>query len=254
MEQSNKTFSVGAANDEMNNPDKTEVVGFSATQANAELNLRRPEVTSANETFTTNQSQSFSSSTAEEELPKEVVMTEEDWLTDATFIQDAKTLQEELGLIQKNKPSSEYLESQQGIRIGPDAYPSIEELEAGMKAAQETYVPADSEYAEGLMSRLGNLNWNLPDLGLTAMGISDWSEEAQVALIRSMKRYDEMPLELRHVGRALGGVATDPSSYLGFTVFASALSKVALKGAATNLLKKAITAPTTVAALEGAAL
>ena len=246
-------FSITSIQDEMDNPerkDSSSVTGaFSAASVKKEM---EPPVEAAEATPTVADVEAFSVNEVEAEEVKE--MTEDDWVLDESFIQDAKVLQEQFKFLSERQGADDYMKSQQGIRIGPDDYPSIEELQAGMKAGQESFEGfSDEEYAKGLMSRLGQLNWNLPDLGLTAMGIEDWPEEAQVALIRSMERYDAMPTELRHVGRGLMGVATDPSSYLGFTAFGNAMSKFALKGSATSVLKKALASPTAVAAVEGAA-
>jgi len=191
----------------------------------------------------------YSQETIDEEIPN--AMTEDDWLKDASFIQDARTLANHLPIIEKSIGGSEYLADQQGHDAMFKPTLSIEEMQAGMAAATEAYVHQDADYAKGAMEAIGQIQWNLKDLGLTAMGVSEWPEEAQMALIRSMKRYDEMPTELRHIGRAIGGVATDPTTYLGFGAFASAMGKVVLKGAATKLLQKLVATPTGIAALEG---
>jgi len=191
----------------------------------------------------------YSQTLIDEEIPNE--MTEDDWLKDESFIQDARTLANHLPIIENSKGGAEYLADQQGHDAMLKPTLSIEEMQAGMAEANEAYVHQDADYAKGAMEAIGQIQWNLKDLGLTAMGVSEWPEEAQMALIRSMKRYDEMPLEMRHVGRSIGGVVTDPTTYLGFGAFANVMGKIALKGAATNLLKKLVASPTGIAALEG---
>jgi len=182
--------------------------------------------------------------------------TEDDYLVDPDFTADAKTLAPFLNFMNENQGASDYLKSTQVIRTDPDSYPSIEELEAGMAAAQEAYVPEDTEFTEGAMEAAGNVQWNFTRLGITAAQVSDWPEEAQMALIRTMKTYDDVPFEKRHAWRAAKGILSDPTTYTGFGIFAKAMNKVVLKGGAATLLKslvsKPVVAATAVAGVEGA--
>jgi len=183
--------------------------------------------------------------------------TEDDWLTDDSFIADARTLADYMPIVNKRQGASEFLKTTQGKPIVGDNHLSLEELEAGMAQGMEEYVHQDGEFTQGAMEAIGQIQWNFTDLGLTAMGVSEWPEEAQMALIRSMKRYDDMPTDMRHVGRSVGGIASDPTTYLGFGVFAKAIGKLGLKVGATELLKKlstkVVTKATAVASAEGAA-
>ncbi len=170
--------------------------------------------------------------------------TEDDWLQDESFIADARTLAPKLNIqglgVDLGSGAEEYMESQQGTNAMFKPPVGIDELQAGMAAANEAYVApefTDQEYAEGAMQAIGQIQWNLPDLGFVAMGIEEWSDEEQMALIRTMERYDAMPLELRHFGRAAKGIATDISTYAGFGLFAQAAKGLVLKGGATALLK-----------------
>ena len=178
-----------------------------------------------------------------------VEKTEDDWLTDTSFIQDAKTLADFMPVVDKTLGSKEFMVEQQGTDTMFKPAVGIDELQAGIEAATEAYQHSDEQYAEGAMQAIGQLQWNLKDLGLTAMNVGDWPEDAQMALIRSMKRYDDMPVEMRHVGRAATGIISDPTTYLGFGIFAKALGKVGLKGGATALLKSMVSKTVGTAAL-----
>ena len=183
--------------------------------------------------------------------------TEDDYILDPQFQADAATLAPWLGTVSSNQGAADYLESQQGIQIGPDSYPSIEEMQAGMAQANEDYVADPEEVARDTMDAIGQKQWNMTDLGITAANIGDWPEEAQMALIRTMKAYDDVPFEKQHAWRAATGIVTDPTTYLGFGTFRTLISKVALKNGATKLLaslaSKPVVAGATVGLVEGAA-
>ena len=185
------------------------------------------------------------------------VKTEDDYLTDDSFLADAKLLADYLPVLPPDGGGASYMESIQGIPVVGQRQLGLDEIEAGLQAARENYAPSDLEYTEGMMDTIGQIQWNLPDLGLTAMGVSDWPEEAQMALIRTMQIYDDVPTEARHYLRAAKGIASDPSTYVGFSFFAQALKNIALKGGAVSLIKSLVSKPvlgaTAVAAIEGGA-
>ena len=183
--------------------------------------------------------------------------TEDDYVVDPDFIADAKTLAPYLDLIDTNKGADNYMASIQGSPIIGDRGIGIDEMQAGMDAAQESYVPEDTEFSESLFENAGSVQWNFTRLGITAAQISEWPEEAQMALIRTMKTYDAVPFEKRHAWRAANNIIQDPTTYTGFGIFAKAMSKVAMKQGASALLKSLVSKPvvvgTAVAGLEGSA-
>ena len=185
------------------------------------------------------------------------VKTEDDYLTDDSFLADAKLLADYLPVLPPDGGGASYMESIQGQPVVGGRQIGLDEMQAGMEVARENYAPSDLEYTEGMMDAIGQIQWNLPDLGLTAMGVSDWPEEAQMALIRTMQIYDDVPTEARHYLRAAKGIASDPSTYVGFSFFAQALKNIALKGGAVSLIKSLVSKPvlgaTAVAAIEGGA-
>jgi len=185
------------------------------------------------------------------------VKTEDDYLTEDSFLADAKLLADYLPVLPPDGGGASYMESIQGQPVVGGRQIGLDEMQAGMEAARESYAPSDLEYTKGMMDAIGQIQWNLPDLGLTAMGVSDWPEEAQMALIRTMQIYDDVPTEARHYLRAAEGIASDPSTYIGFGFFAQALKNIALKGGAVSLIKSLVSKPvlgaTAVAAIEGGA-
>ena len=117
------------------------------------------------------------------------VKTEDDYLADDSFLADAKLLADYLPVLPPDGGGASYMESIQGIPVVGQRQLGLDEIEAGLQAARENYAPSDLEYTEGMMDAIGQIQWNLPDLGLTAMGVSDWPEEAQMALIRTCLLY-----------------------------------------------------------------
>jgi len=74
--------------------------------------------------------------------------------------------------------------------------------------------------------------------GNLAFDVGDWSEEEQVALVRLMAQYEELPVSWETTKRAAVGLASDPTTYLGLSFVLSALSKIALKPMAANAVKR----------------
>ena len=169
---------------------------------------------------------------------KFVAKTEDEWREDPEWIGYAKLLNAKLGTVDKFKAEAEYARSIQGT-FG-SAAPTMEERQAALAEAKANVTYTDDEYSRGLLYRVGNLKWNFKDLGLTALGFSDWSDEEQTALIRAMAIYDSMPTEARHVKRAFGSVVSDPTTYAGFGIFASVVSKLGLKSGAAKALNHAV--------------
>ena len=160
--------------------------------------------------------------------------TEEEWLTDPELVQLGRTLSPVRNVVDRNAGAKEYLNETLDYSNVPLVQKMLEfpETQEAMQAANEGYEYTDLDYAQGALDTVGQMKWNLPDLGLTALGFSEWSDEQQIALIRSLEIYDSMPTQLRHIGRALGGVATDPSSYIGIGAIANIISKIGVKSGA----------------------
>ena len=175
-----------------------------------------------------------------------VKKTEADWKLDASFISDAKLLSGRLNTVDVGSGSEEFMASLQGTNAMFQPQMGIEAMQAGMAEADERFVPrevSDEEYTQGAMEALGKLEWNTTDLGLKAYGFNEWSDEEQTALIRSMERYVGMDNEAQHYGRAIKGIATDPSTYLGLGLFAKAAKTLVLKNGASQVLKSLMSKP-----------
>ena len=92
--------------------------------------------------------------------------TEDDWLQDESFIADARTLAPKLNIqglgVDLGSGAEEYMESQQGTNAMFKPPVGIDELQAGMAAANEAYVApefSDQEYAEGAMQAIGQIQF-----------------------------------------------------------------------------------------------
>ncbi len=115
---------------------------------------------------------------------------------------------------------------------------------------------ADSDLTKETLDWLGTTRWNLVKQGKLAFDVSDWAEEEQEALVRLMMQYDKLPISTETTKRALEGIATDYTSYVGFGFIAKALASVGLKGSAATLVKDFVSKKATgvglVSAAEGA--
>ena len=109
----------------------------------------------------------------------------------------------------------------------------------------------DGALTKETLDWLGVTRWNMVRLGELAFDVEDWSEEEQLALVRLMAQYEELPISWETTKRAAEGLATDPSSYVGLSFVLNTLAKVALKPAASNAVKEMMKKTGTVATVTG---
>ena len=109
----------------------------------------------------------------------------------------------------------------------------------------------DGALTKETLDWLGVTRWNMVRLGELAFDVGDWSEEEQLALVRLMAQYEELPISWATAKRAAKGLATDPSSYVGLSFVLNTLAKVALKPAASNAVKELMKKTGTVATVTG---
>ena len=195
---------------------------------------------------------------AEPEPVEEV--TEESMFNSEQFREDAMTLFQK-GYIdgpEMKSRSQEYLEGFQGNMALGKPTVGLDEIQSEMARldSQEQPMPETDAIVKEAINEIGRIRWNLVRTGKLAFDISDWSDEEQQAMIRSMSMYEQLPTSMKTVERAVEGVASDPTTYAGFGFVLNALSKIPMKAGAAAMLKGLANQSTTktatsIAAAEG---
>ena len=200
--------------------------------------------------------------------------TEETMVNNPQWMADAHTLKDVIGLGVRKAPDpvSEYMSTQQGTETMFKPPVGIDALQAGMAEAVESYVPPerrdllidgveldDAALSNSLMDWVGRTQWNTTKMGTLAFAeVEDWSEEQQVALVRSFTTYNEdLPVTWASTYRGLAGLASDPLTYFGIGFIVNSLSKLVLKPAAVALLRQrigSVAGITAISAAEGGVL
>lgn len=92
----------------------------------------------------------------------------------------------------------------------------------------------DEQFADYGINYMGWFNNNLPRMTVSAAVIANQDKDKQRALLYAMQAYDDTGNSLASTGRAIKGIAADPTSWFGLTsfgitMFAGQVSKQALK-------------------------
>jgi hypothetical protein len=136
------------------------------------------------------------------QLPQERKITDEAFNTDPTWINNAKTLFKEVE--------------------GSD------------------FKGNDADAADWLKNYVAQTNWNLVGAGTTILDtVNKLSPSGKQALLQSIEEYEQAPTSMESVGRAVKGIATDPTTYAGLGV-GSVLTKTVGRKAAMEGLKQAL--------------
>ena len=115
---------------------------------------------------------------------------------------------------------------------------SVYEMNEGEDAPKLT---SDEEYAKYGLNYMGWFNYNLPKMGLEATQLKEASPEQQQDFITLMDMYDEKSASFAGFGRALKGIVSDPSTYVGLsTLGAGTLGAQALKQGIKQGVKEAV--------------
>ncbi len=178
----------------------------------------------------------------EEGLPPEEVFTEESFHADSQSITDSRTLSKYMTsaidpeIARAFMPMHESDDRQlTAAEIMADAGQAesrtmSEILSEGEEIARTEL--GDGHFTKSTLDWLGTTRWNMVKTGELAFDVGSWSEEEQLALVRLMAQYEELPVSWETTKRAAKGLATDPTTYMGLSFVLSTLSKLALKPAA----------------------
>ena len=131
----------------------------------------------------------------------------------------------------------------------------VYELNEGVDAPK---LDLDEQYANYGLRYMGWFNYNLPKMGLEATQLKQGTDEQKQAFVTLMDMYDEKAPSLQGFGRAVTGVLSDPSTYVGLGTFGTATAgaqalKQAIKEGVKQGTKAGLKRGAKIGALEGAA-
>ena len=115
---------------------------------------------------------------------------------------------------------------------------------------------SDEQYANYGLRYMGWFNYNLPKMSLEATQLTKATDEQKNAFVNLMDMYDQKQASLAGFGRALKGLSTDPSTYLGIGTFGAATAgaqavKQGIKEGVKQATKSGIKQGAKIGALEG---
>ena len=117
---------------------------------------------------------------------------------------------------------------------------------------------SDEQYANYGLRYMGWFNYNLPKMTLEATQLTQANDDQKSAFVDLMDMYDQKQASLKGFGRAVAGLASDPTTYLGIGTFGTATAgaqalKQGIKAGVKEATKVGIKQGAKVGALEGAA-
>ncbi len=116
---------------------------------------------------------------------------------------------------------------------------------------------SDEQYANYGLRYMGWFNYNLPKMSLEATQLTQATDDQKKAFVNLMDMYDQKQSSLAGFGRALKGLATDPSTYVGIGTFGAATAgaqavKQGIKEGVKQATKAGIKEGAKIGAIEGA--
>jgi hypothetical protein len=130
----------------------------------------------------------------------------------------------------------------------------IYQLNEGEDAPQ---LDSDEQYANYGLRYMGWFNYNIPKMGLEATQLKQATDDQKKAFVNLMDMYDAKEASLAGFGRAIKGLATDPSTYVGIGTFGAATAgaqaiKQGIKEGVKQATKAGLKQGAKIGALEGA--
>jgi gas vesicle protein len=116
---------------------------------------------------------------------------------------------------------------------------------------------SDEQYANYGLRYMGNFNYNLPKMGYEAAQLNNATDQQKKDFVTLMDMYDEKEASLAGFGRAIKGLALDPSTYLGIGTFGAVTAgaqavKAGIKAGVKEATKAGLKQGAKVGAIEGA--
>jgi hypothetical protein len=138
----------------------------------------------------------------------------------------------------------QYGSAEEALAADPQFIASARRMQQRMAGNAEFGMPpenaTDQQMAEWAISRMGQFNWNLTTLATDAFDVSNWSAEDVEAFVYVMDSYEKLPnFTWSGTGRAVKGVLTDPTTYVGVGILGRLFGVVG-KETAKGVLKKLV--------------
>ena len=155
-------------------------------------------------------------------------------------------------------PEEEYRPTEEELVEDPNwiqAAKTVYQLNEGPDAIG---LNSDQQYANYGLRYMGWFNYNLPKMGLEATQLKEATDEQKTAFVDLMDLYDAKKVSVAGFGRALKGLAFDPSTYVGISTFGAATAsaqafKQAIKEGVKQSTKQGLKTGAKWASIEGAA-
>lgn len=173
------------------------------------------------------------------------------------LIADIKEKQE-IDLISGRTPKEDTRPTEKELKRDPKwiaAAKKVYELNEGADAPK---LDSDEQYANYGMRYMGWFNYNLPKMTLEATQLTQATDDQKTAFVDLMDMYDEKQASLKGFGRAVAGLAVDPTSYIGIGTGGAAIAgaqafKQGIKAGVREATKAGLKQGTKVGAMTGAA-
>lgn len=150
---------------------------------------------------------------------------------------EQKTLQAQ-AVPAEETPEEEYRPTEEELVKDPkwiQAAKTVYKLNEGPDAIK---LNSDEQYADYGLRYMGNFNYNLTKGGWEAWQLKDATDEQKAAFVDLMDMYDAKKVSVAGFGRALKGLATDPTTYFGPYIFGKKAASEALKQAIKEGIKQ----------------
>jgi hypothetical protein len=161
-------------------------------------------------------------------------VTQEQLRARPEFIDSARTIY--TGLANHNKALAEREPSRDGQ---PPMYPG-NGGQGSPEPMKDPRLMSDEEIAEFGVNAAANFNWNMPRTFMDFNRLKQRPIAEARAFINMVDMYTESENTWKTTGKALRGLATDPSTYMGFTALAQGVLKGGSVPASMGFLRKMI--------------
>lgn len=148
--------------------------------------------------------------TPQDRIPEDELLQRPAWVSAARMIHDQVRLSEP-----ERQQREDFSEQMDRHDTGPMR---MTRYLTQNTASPQTEEMSDEEVSEWLLGYVGRTSNNLTELGAFTAMVNGASEEFQTAAFYALSRYENKEVTAGAWGRVLGGLATDPLSYIGLGV------------------------------------
>lgn len=174
----------------------------------------------------------------------------------AESIREQQEIDELIGKAPKEKEEAKLTEKE--LKQDPKWIESSKKIYQLNEGEDAPKLDSDEQYANYGLRYMGWFNYNLPKMTLEATQLTQATDDQKSAFVDLMDMYDQKQASLKGFGRAVAGLASDPTTYLGIGTFGAATAgsqalKQGIKAGVKEATKAGIKQGAKVGALEGAA-